>query len=153
MRNIFQIKKTPSCGKYISSLGLFCYSVYLIKANSFFFLDISKYGSGLPWGLSGKESACQCRRSSSGWVRSLGWAYPLEKDIATHPSILAWEIPWTEEPGWLQFMGLQRVGLNLVSKQQQIGVWWGSFIDFSKHISNLCQSRNFQRQFSLNKEA
>ena len=43
-------------------------------------------------------------------VRSLGQEDPLEKGIATHPSILAWEIPWTEEPGGLQSMGLQRVG-------------------------------------------
>ena len=43
-------------------------------------------------------------------VRSLGWEDPLEKGMATHSSILAWEIPWTEEPGRLQSMGLQRVG-------------------------------------------
>ena len=41
------------------------------------------------------------------WVRSLGWEDPLEKEMATHSSILAWEIPWTEEPGGLQSMGLQ----------------------------------------------
>ena len=40
-------------------------------------------------------------------VRSLGWEDPLEKEMATHSSILAWEIPWTEEPGRLQSMGLQ----------------------------------------------
>ena len=39
------------------------------------------------------------------WVRSLGWEDPLEKEIATHSSILAWEIPWTEELGGLQSMG------------------------------------------------
>ena len=44
------------------------------------------------------------------WVRSLGWEGPLEKGMATHSSILAWRIPWTEEPGGLQSMGLQRVG-------------------------------------------
>ena len=44
------------------------------------------------------------------WVRSLGWEDPLEKEMALHSSILAWEIPWTEEPGGLQSMGLQRVG-------------------------------------------
>ena len=44
------------------------------------------------------------------WVRSLGRADPLEKDMATHSSILAWRIPWTEEPGGLQSTGLQRVG-------------------------------------------
>ena len=43
-------------------------------------------------------------------VLSLGQEDPLEKDMATHPSILAWEIPWVEEPGRLQSMGLQRVG-------------------------------------------
>ena len=46
------------------------------------------------------------------WVRSLGWEDPLEKGMATHSSILAWRIPWTEEPGRLQLMGLQRVGHN-----------------------------------------
>ena len=43
-------------------------------------------------------------------VRSLGGEDPLEKEMATHSSILAWRIPWTEEPGGLQSMGLQRVG-------------------------------------------
>ena len=46
------------------------------------------------------------------WVRSLGREDPLEKGIATHSSILAWKIPWTEEPGGLQSMGSQRVGHN-----------------------------------------
>ena len=44
------------------------------------------------------------------WVRSLGWEDPLQKEMATHSSILAWRIPWTQEPGGLQSMGLQRVG-------------------------------------------
>ena len=46
------------------------------------------------------------------WVQSLGWEDPLEKEMATHSSILAWKIPWTEEPGRLQSMGSQRVGHN-----------------------------------------
>ena len=41
------------------------------------------------------------------WVRSLGWEDPLEKGMATHSSILAWRIPWTEEPGGLQSMDSQ----------------------------------------------
>ena len=41
------------------------------------------------------------------WIRFLGWEDPLEKEMATHFSILAWSIPWTEEPGGLQFMGFQ----------------------------------------------
>ena len=44
------------------------------------------------------------------WVQSLGWEDPLEKGMATHSSTLAWKIPWMEEPGRLQSMGLQRVG-------------------------------------------
>ena len=45
-------------------------------------------------------------------VRSLGGEDPLEKGMVTHSSILAWRMPWTEEPGGLQSMGLQRVGHN-----------------------------------------
>ena len=44
------------------------------------------------------------------WVQSLGWEDPQEKEMATHSSILAWRIPWTEEPGGLQSMVPQRVG-------------------------------------------
>ena len=44
------------------------------------------------------------------WVQSLGWDDPLEKGMATHSSILAWRIPWTEKPGRLQSLGSQRVG-------------------------------------------
>ena len=44
------------------------------------------------------------------WVRSLGWEDPLEKEMATHSSTLAWKIPWMEEPGRLQSMGTQIVG-------------------------------------------
>ena len=46
------------------------------------------------------------------WVQSLAQEDPLEKEMATHSSILAWKIPWVEEPGGLQSMGLQRVGHN-----------------------------------------
>jgi len=46
------------------------------------------------------------------WFRSLGWEDPLEKEMATHSSTLAWKIPFTEEPSRLQSMGLQRVGCD-----------------------------------------
>ena len=46
-------------------------------------------------------------------VRSMGWEDPLEKGMATHPNILAWRIPWIEEPGGLQSMQSQRVGHDL----------------------------------------
>ena len=46
------------------------------------------------------------------WIQSLGQEDPLEEGMATHSSILAWRIPWTEEPGKLQSIGLQRVGYD-----------------------------------------
>ena len=52
-------------------------------------------------------------------VRSLGQEDPLEKGMSTHSSILAWRIPWTEEPGGLQSMGLQRVGHK--KKKKRVG--------------------------------
>ena len=52
-------------------------------------------------------------------VLPLGQEDPLEKEMATHSSILAWEIPWTEELDRLQSVGLQRVGHSLVTEQQQ----------------------------------
>ena len=61
---------------------------------------------GFPGGLDSKESAC-----SVGDLGSIpGLEDPLEKGMATHSSILAWRIPWTEEPGRLQSMGSQRAG-------------------------------------------
>ena len=53
--------------------------------------------------------ANQCRRHKR-CIRFLGWEDPGEQGMATHSSLLAWRIPWTEEPGGLQSMGLQRVG-------------------------------------------
>ena len=50
------------------------------------------------------------------WVQSLGWEDPLEKGMATHPSVLAWRIPWTEEPGRLQSLASQRVRHNQTTK-------------------------------------
>ena len=61
-----------------------------------------------PGGTSSKEPTCQCRRHEA-QVRSLGQEGPLEKVMATHSSIPAWRIPWTEEPGGLQSMWSQRV--------------------------------------------
>jgi len=61
---------------------------------------------GFPGGSDGKESAC----NAGDRVQSLGQEDPLEKEMATNSSILARRIPWTEEPGGLQSMELQRVG-------------------------------------------
>ena len=62
--------------------------------------------NALPWQF--RRESCLPTMLET-WVRSLGWEDLLEKEMAIHSSILAWEIPWMEEPGRLQSMGLQRV--------------------------------------------
>ena len=57
------------------------------------------------------------------WVLSLGWEDTLEKEMATHSSILAWKIPWTEESGGVQSMGSQRVGHHWATEQQRNALW------------------------------
>ena len=57
-------------------------------------------------------------------IQVLGWEDPLEKEMATHSSILACEILWTEEPGGLQSMGSQRVCHDLANKEQQFNISW-----------------------------
>ena len=62
-------------------------------------------------GTGGKEPAQQCGRQET-WVQSLGQYDPLVEGMAMHSSILAWRIPWIEELGGLQSIGLQRAGHN-----------------------------------------
>ena len=61
-------------------------------------------------------------------VLSLGQEDPLEKDMATHCSILAWRIPWTEEPGGLQHMGLHRVGHVVAQLVKNLPAMWGTWV-------------------------
>ena len=63
------------------------------------------------------------------WIRSLGQEDPLEKEMATHYSILAWEILWTEEPGGLQSMGSQRIGMTEQLSLSQVNKCYDKYID------------------------
>ena len=67
-----------------------------------------RYCLGFPGGSEGKESAQNARD----WCLILGWEDPLEKRMATHSSIPAWRIRWTEEPGSLHSMGFQTAGYD-----------------------------------------
>ena len=73
---------------------------------------------GFPGGTSGKQTNertfLPMKETEETWVLSLGREYPLEEEMATHFSILAWKIPWAEEPGGLQRVGLHRVEHNCV---------------------------------------
>ena len=75
-----------------------CSALRIFVANSLVF--------GLSQWLSGKKNLPAMQETQ---VQSMGWEDPLEEGMATHPSVLAWRIPWTEEPCRLQFMGLQRI--------------------------------------------
>ena len=55
--------------------------------------------------VSGAQTVKRLLTIRDTWLQSLGWEDPLEKEMATHSSILAWKIPWTEEPGRLQSLG------------------------------------------------
>ena len=80
-------------------------------------------------------------------VRSLGWEDPLEKEMAVHFSTIAWKIPWTEEPGRLQSMGLQKVGYDWATslslsifksyeKEHNKGIWgeWQDIVTLVKVV-------------------
>ena len=75
------------------------------------FIDKQTEAWVFPHGSAGKESACM-QETQEMQVQPLGQEDPLKEEIATHSSILAREIPWTEEPGGLQFKGSQRVRHN-----------------------------------------
>ena len=70
------------------------------------------YATGLPKWCKLVRTLQTMQKTKETRVRSLGWKDPLEKETATHSSILAWRIPWTDEPEVLQPMGSQRVGHN-----------------------------------------
>ena len=75
-------------------------------------IDVYSICMGFPGGSAVKNPPAMQETQ----VQSLGREDPLEEDMATHSSILAWRIPWTEEPGGLQSMGSKRVGHDLVTK-------------------------------------
>ena len=99
------------------------------------------------------------------WVRSLGWEDPLEKEMATHSSVLAWRIPWREEPSRLQSTGSQRVGHDWVTslspslsflyssdwwtscfnRRQMVGGWWP---EFARGVGKLSDLGNLYEEFS-----
>ena len=102
-----------------------------------------RHKSIFPGGSDGKEPAMR-----EAWVQSLGREDPLEKEMTTHSSILAWKIPWTEEPGRLQSMGSQGIRHDWVTntytqtKEKEFGhknVKMGSFRQFSFDLGVVTQ--------------
>ena len=78
--------------------------IFLVNQLPYHYVMPCLWEFSFTWWLSGKESTCNVGTQ----VWSLSWEDPLEKEMATHPSILVWENPWTEESGRLQSMGSQK---------------------------------------------
>ena len=89
-------------------------------------MSISYEMVGLRWLTQASLVAQMIKNLPAVWetqVQSLCWENPLGKGMATHTSILAWTVPWTEEPGRLQSMGLQKVGLDWNDWQPTVGIY------------------------------
>ena len=115
----------PSLGLTVCAIGLACIFIYFCCCCcSFFFFSrirdflIKKnfFITTICLGFPGSSVVKNPPAMQETWVQSLGWEDPLEKEMATHSSILAWRIPWTEGPGGLQSTGSQRVRHDLVTK-------------------------------------
>ena len=87
-------------------LSKVCYTILIWTFFSNMTANTVKYSNS--WGFPGGSGVKNLPTMQETQVRYLGWEHPLEKEMATHCSILAWEIPWTEKPGSLQSMGLQK---------------------------------------------
>ena len=72
------------------------------------------------WGFPSGSADKNAPAVQETWVRSLGWEDALEEGMVTHSSILAWKIPWTEEPGGLSSMGLQELDMTEVTEHAHI---------------------------------
>ena len=95
--------------------------IYFPLKNFFFFND---HRSGYGWASLVAQRLKRLPAMRETWVQSLGQNDPLEKEMATHSSTLAWRIPWTEEPGRLQSTGSQRVGHDWVTSLSIVGMKW-----------------------------
>ena len=94
---------------YVRSPFNYFFLLLAIFFKRLFFKSSFRFTTGDFPGVSDLRRLSICLQCGRPGVQSLGWEDLLEKEMATHSSILAWKIPWTEEPGRLQSMGLQRV--------------------------------------------
>ena len=97
-------------------------NTYLFSIKKLFFFNDHRSGYGWASLVSQRLKRLPAMRET--WVQSLGQEDPLEKEMATHSSTLAWRIPWTEEPGRLQSTGSQRVGHDWVTSLSIVGMKW-----------------------------
>ena len=105
----------PLCPFFLRQIYSCSWEITSRRGSNFIVLSCVYEGRGFP-GDSAEKNPPDKQKI---WVQSLGWEDPLEEGMATHSGILAWRIPWTEEPGGLQSMGSQRVRHDLVTQEQR----------------------------------
>ena len=117
---LYLIPQEELCVKFLAFLHGWDFSLQFLKDGHTIFCPslVISLGS-IPLGFPGGSVVKNPPANAEMLVLSLGREDPLEEEMATHSSILAWRIPWTEEPGGLQSMGSQRVRHDLVTKQQK----------------------------------
>ena len=104
-------------------------------------ISLSGYLSYLPWGFSlGAQTVKNLPAVQETWVQFLGQEDPLKKGMATHCSIHAWKIPWTEEPDGLQFIGSQRVRHDWVTDKH---MKWVPLMESLKLVRRYTQSSTY----------
>jgi len=101
-----KLEHSPNHGFGLKLKSLCCLPFHICPKSSLFSFNLSNF----PWA----SQVTQKNPPANGetqeiWIQSLSWEDPLENGMVTHSSILAWRIPWTEEPGELQSMGSQRL--------------------------------------------
>ena len=119
----------PSLGKISACFSLDFFCVFMHSSYISAIYPLIESHLGFLGGSDGKESACNSGRQET-QVQSLSQEDPLEKGMATHPSVLAWRIPWTEESDGVQKMGSQRVGHDWATNTHIVPLIWGCFVCF-----------------------
>ena len=119
------------------SLGYYRLKASCVNKNVCLFMLFAMAFLVFPKWLSSKTNKKKPSAMQSMWLQSLGQEDPLEKGMATHSSILAWRIPWTEETDGEQSMGLQGVGQTEVTEHKQDGIFFCRVFSYSSG-SQLC---------------
>ena len=127
----------------LSSCIFFFFKVILLGQNHLLLWSWFAFPWGFPDGTSGKNLPANVGNIRDPWVWSLGWEDPMNEGMATHSSILAWRIPWIEEPGGIRSIGSQRVGYDWVTKHARINDVKHIFIClFAIHVFYLTKCPN-----------
>ena len=125
----------PGITPFSLAQSILIYTFNIAVGYSHLWTLVCFYCSFFPGGSDGKASACQ--------IQSLGWEDPLQKEMATHSSILAWKTAWMDKPPRLQSMELQRVGHNWVTSLLHCSFYMSCLSMFNTSCNSFLWYSNF----------